>query len=137
MPGKSVIATAEVVLSGIGDSVTSALNDPNLPTLSGNDLVRKLLVSVFLIVILGVAAIYVSKKFLVKIAHSTGRKIRVDETVHLGPNKAVYLLIAGTRRFLIASSKETISFLADVTDALSDVSTEETSDVLKSRAESI
>lgn len=82
---------------------------------SGNNLAKKLLISILLIVVLGVAAIYVSKKFLPRITNASGRKIRIIETVHLAPNKAVHLLRVGTQQLLIASSKEGICFLTEVT----------------------
>ena len=82
---------------------------------SGNDLAKKLLISILLIVVLGVAAIYVSRKFLPRITNAPGRKIRIIETVHLAPNKAVHLLRVGTQQLLIASSKEGICFLTEVT----------------------
>jgi flagellar biosynthetic protein FliO len=71
--------------------------------------------SVLFLVVLGVAAIYVSKKFLPKITKLPGKEIRIAETVHLGPRKAVHLLEVGERRFLIGSTNENITRLADLT----------------------
>ena len=47
-----------------------------------------------------------------------GKKIRIIETVHLGPRRAVHLLEAGNKQLRIGSTTESITRLADVTDAL-------------------
>jgi len=94
-------------------------NDPNFSTrasdgLSTRDLFFKMMVSVLFLVALGAAAIYVSKRFLPKITNLPGKEIRIAETVHLGPRKAVHLLEVGERRFLIGSTNENITRLADL-----------------------
>jgi len=73
---------------------------------------------VLLVVVLGTAAIYILKKFGARITNLPGKKVRIIETVHLGPRRAVHLLKAGNRELLIGSTTESITKLADVTDAL-------------------
>ena len=95
-------------------------NDPNFSTRTGDkpgirELFFKMMFSVLFLVVLGVAAIYVSKRFLPKITKLPGKEIRIAETVHLGPRKAVHLLEVGERRFLIGSTNESITRLADLT----------------------
>jgi flagellar biosynthetic protein FliO len=95
-------------------------NEPNFSTRkSGKPGIRelffKMMFSVLFLVVLGVAAIYVSKRFLPKITKLPGKEIRIAETVHLGPRKAVHLLEVGERRFLIGSTNENITRLADLT----------------------
>jgi flagellar biogenesis protein FliO len=46
-----------------------------------------------------------------------GRGLAIAETVHIGPRKTVHVLQVGSRRILIASSRDEIAMLADVTDA--------------------
>ncbi len=87
---------------------------------SSRELFFKMMVSVLFLIALGAAAIYVSKRFLPKITNLPGKKIRIAETVHLGPRKAVHLLEVGERRFLIGSTNEKITRLADLTSALTD-----------------
>ena len=94
-------------------------NDPNFSTRTGDklstrELFFKMMVSVLFLVALGAAAIYVSKRFLPKITNLPGKEIRIAETVHLGPRKAVHLLEVGERRFLIGSTNENITRLADL-----------------------
>jgi len=95
-------------------------NDSNFSTRTGDkpgirELFFKMMFSVLFLVVLGVAAIYVSKRFLPKITKLPGKEIRIAETVHLGPRKAVHLLEVGERRFLIGSTNENITRLADLT----------------------
>jgi flagellar biosynthetic protein FliO len=97
-------------------------NDPNFSTRTGDkpgirELFFKMMFSVLFLVVLGVAAIYVSKRFLPKITKLPGKEIRIAETVHLGPRKAVHLLEIGNRRLLIGSTNENITRLADLTSA--------------------
>lgn len=87
---------------------------------------RAILAIVF-VVVLGVAAIYVSKKLLPQIAKMPGKEIRIIETIHLGPRKALHLLEIGNRRFLIGSTNENVTKLADITDDFVHVSTQEVS----------
>jgi len=94
-------------------------NDPNFSTRTGDkpgirELFFKMMFSVLFLVVLGVAAIYVSKRFLPKITKLPGKEIRIAETVHLGPRKAVHLLEIGNRRLLIGSTNENITRLADL-----------------------
>lgn len=86
----------------------------------------KMMAAVLLVVALGIAAIYISKKFLPKITNLSGKKIRILETVHLGQRKAVHLLQIGNQQLLIGSTSEGITALADVTDTLTDLSSQET-----------
>lgn len=108
-------------------------NDPNFADRAGDklgigDLSYKMLVSILLVVVLGAAAIYVSKKLLPRITNLAGKEIRVLETVHLGPRKAVHLLKIGNQKFLIGSTSERITKLANVTDGLTDSSMTERDD---------
>ena len=85
------------------------------------------ILAIIFVVVLGVAAIYVSKKLLPQIAKLPGKEIRIIETVHLGPRKALHLLEIGNRRFLIGSTNENVTKLADITDDFVHVSTQEVS----------
>ena len=105
-------------------------NDPNFAErpgdiTGGRELFYKMVLSVLLVVALGAAAIYVSKKLLPKITNLPGKEIRIVETVHLGPRKAVHLIEIGDRRFLIGSTNESITRLADMTDTFTDLTAQE------------
>lgn len=111
------------------DSTTSSLfaRDPNFAGKSNYGLgrwelfVRTMLAVVF-VVVLGAAAIYISRKLLPKIAARPSKEIRIVETVHLGPRKAVHLIEVANRRFLLGSTNENIRKLAEVTAGFPDLS---------------
>jgi len=105
-------------------------SDPNFPNRQGNssgnkELFYKMMLSVLLVVALGAAAIYVSRKLLPRITNLPGKEIRIVETVHIGPRKTVQLLKIGNQWLLIGSTGENITKLADVTDAMADLPTQE------------
>ena len=104
--------------------------DPNFPKNpgggSGNrELFFRMMLSVLLVIALGVVAIYISRKVLPRITNLSGKEIHIAETVNLGPRKAVHLLRIGSQWLLIGSTNENITKLADVTDALTDLSAKE------------
>jgi len=104
-------------------------NDPNFLSKradgAGNsELFFKMMLSVSLVIAMGVAAIYILKKFLPRIANMPGKEIRIIETAHLGPRKTVHLLKIGNQRLLIGSTNDRITMLADVTDSSMDFSVE-------------
>jgi flagellar biosynthetic protein FliO len=103
-------------------------NDPNFAgrsdsSLSSREMFFKLMISVLLVGGLGAAAIYTSRKLLPRITNLPGKKIRIIETVHLGPRKAIHLVEIGNQQILVGSTNENIRKLADVTDAFVDLST--------------
>ena len=102
-------------------------NDPNHSggPFDMGELFLKMMAAIVLAVVLGIAAIYLSKKFLPKITNLPGKEIRIAETVHLGPHKAVHLLEIGNRRLLIGSTNENITRLADLTSAFTELSVQE------------
>ena len=91
----------------------------------GREFSVRAIVAVLFVLALFIAAIYVSKKLLPKITNLPGKEIRIIETVHLGPRKAVHLLQIENRRFLIGSTNENITKLADLSGKLLDLSSEE------------
>jgi len=94
-------------------------NEPNLAgppnSVGTRELFIKMMVSVVLVVVLGAGAIYGSKRLAGKFANLPGKRIKIVETVHLGPRKAVHLLRIGDRCLLIGSTNDNISKLADLT----------------------
>ena len=117
-------AGAEEEMGHQGESVFG--DDPSLSDrLSYNPeggIYYRMMLAVLIVVVLGAAAIYVSRKLLPRIANLPGKEIRVAETVHLGPKKAVHLLEVGDRRFLIGSTSESVTKLADITGDSADFS---------------
>lgn len=104
--------------------------DPNLTAgannnLGSKELFFKTMFMVVVVAVLGTAAIYASKKLLPKITNLPGKEIHITETIHLGPRKTLHLLRIGSQWLLIGSTNESITKLADVTDALADVHAKE------------
>jgi len=96
-------------------------NDPNSSlgtndNLDTGDLYFRMVMMVLLVVCLGAAAMYLSKKLLPRFSNLPGKRIKVIETVHLGQRKSVHLLKIGNQEILIGSTNETITKLADITD---------------------
>ena len=111
-------------------------SDPNLSAradsnFSSGEMFFKLMLSVVLVGVLGAAAIYASRKLLPRITNLRGKKIRVVETAYLGPRKAVHIVQIGNQQFLIGSTNENVTKLADVTFAFTDLSARETDDNLE------
>lgn len=74
--------------------------------------------SILFIIVLGGIAFYLSKKFMPKLRPTSGQDINICETIHLGPNKTIHLIEVGQKKFLVGSTSENISMLADVTETL-------------------
>ena len=106
-------------------------NDPNFFGRSdynpvGGEFSVRAILAVLLVLALFVTVVYVSKKLLPKITNLPGKEIRIIETVYLGPRKAVHLLEINNRRFLIGSTNENVTKLADLSSDLMDLSAKET-----------
>ena len=84
---------------------------------STRELFYKMMLSAGLVIGLGIAAVYVSKKLLPRISNMPNKKIRVLETAHISPRKGLHLVEVGARQLLIASTNEQITMLADVTES--------------------
>jgi flagellar biosynthetic protein FliO len=97
-----------------------ASNDPNSSSSTSTgagtrELFFKMMLSVLLVVGLGAAAIYASRRLVSRITNPPGKRIKVVETAYLGPRKAVHLLRIGDRWILVGSTNENITKLAELT----------------------
>jgi len=88
----------------------------NLPKFETSELFYKMLTAVFIVIVLGIVAIYFSRKLLPRIAHIPGREIRIIETAHIGPRRSLHIIKVAHRKLLIAATNETITKLADLTE---------------------
>ena len=75
---------------------------------------HRMTLAVLIVIVLGAAAIYGSKKILPKLSHPQGRKITIVETVHLGSRKSIHLLEVAGQQVLIGSTYDRITKLADI-----------------------
>jgi flagellar biosynthetic protein FliO len=85
---------------------------------TGTGFMGPMLKSILFIIVLGGIAVYLSKKFMPKLRPTSGQDINIRETIHLGPNKTIHLIEVGDKKFLVGSTSENISMLADVTETL-------------------
>jgi len=103
------------------------LSDPNSPpspslTLGNGELFLKMMLSVGLVIGLGGAALYLSKRVLPRVTHAPGKEIHILETAYLAPRKALHLVEVGGQRLLIASTSDRVTMLAPVNEAWPDLS---------------
>ena len=129
-------AEAESTKPLFDNASTLHANSPNFPVkpidnMGNQELFFKMMLSVLLVIALGVAAIYTSKKFLPKITKLSSKEVRIIETVHLGSRRAVHLLKIGNQKILIGSTNENITKLADVPDVVTDLSSQEMDDNMR------
>ena len=112
------LTTAKGKDAGPGDLLgkdRDGLSEWGAKTTDNNDLLRKMFAAVVVVLILGGLALLVFKKVLPRIGRPAGRTIQVQETAYLGPKKTVHLLQVSDRQFLIASTRDRISLLAEIT----------------------
>ena len=72
------------------------------------------------VLVLGGVVAVVAKKVLPRIQAPGGKKVRVLETTYLGPRKTVHLLAVGGKQYLVASTRDRVSLLADVSADFAD-----------------
>ncbi len=85
---------------------------------AGPNMLWQILASVLVILVLGPVALFFAKRILPRMRISPGKKVSVLETTHIGPRKTLHILQVGSRKLLVTNTREGISLLADVTDAL-------------------
>ncbi len=89
------------------ESKTSRQDDPG-------KLLRQFATSIGLVLLLGAAAYFLSRKFGARLTMPRGRHIRVIESIALGTNRQIHLVEVGRRRILVGSSPQSIRLIADV-----------------------
>lgn len=118
------------------------LNPPAADSLSSGtadfttrELFFKTMLAVLLVAVLGFGTVFVSKRLLPKIAPTLcagpGKEIRVVETTYLGPHKAIHLVEVSSYRLLLGSTNDSITTLAHLTDAWTDLSKQELNETVR------
>jgi flagellar biogenesis protein FliO len=102
--------------SGLTWSGSDLPSSPNLH-LGNGELFLRMMLSVGLVIALGAAALYLSRKVLPRVTHASGKEIHVLETAYLGPRKALHLVEVGNQRLLIASANDSVMMLSLVNEA--------------------
>ena len=96
--------------------------DENKPvgqnTLDTSEALKKLVTSTLLIIVLGAAAVYLARRIMPKVNAAMGKELKVIESIRLGPGRQVHMIKVGSRRLLIGSAAESVTYLADVSGEL-------------------
>lgn len=74
----------------------------------------KMMLAVLIVLLLGIAVIYVSKKLTGRAINATGKEIRMLETLYLGSRKSIHLIRIGNRRIVIGCTTDRITKLAEM-----------------------
>ncbi len=120
--------------SALRDSTFSSASDlsssPSLG-LGNGELFFKMMLSVGLVLGLGGAALYLSKRVLPRVTQRDGKEIHILETACLGPRKALHLVEVGGQRLLIASTSDHVTMLTTVNEAWPDLPRAEIAEAVK------
>jgi flagellar biogenesis protein FliO len=100
-------------------------------SLGNGELFLKMMLSVGLVLGLGGAALYVSRRVLPRVTHAPGKEIHVLETACLGPRKALHLVEVGGQRLLIASTSDHVTMLTTVNEEWVDLPKAEIAEAVK------
>jgi len=90
----------------------------------------QMLAGLVVVLVLAVLALPLAKKFLPKFAAVKQRRLKLLETLHVNTKNTVHLIQVGNRVYLVASTKEGMTGLGDVTGTadLQEQSSESTPD---------
>jgi flagellar biogenesis protein FliO len=114
--GTAPAAASSPVLRDSSLSSDSALPPGPSLSLGNGELFLKMMLSVGLVLGLGGAALYLSRKVLPKVTQRSGKEIHLLETVCLGPRKALHLVEVGGQRLLIASTSDHVAMLTTLNE---------------------
>ncbi|MFA5423427.1 MAG: flagellar biosynthetic protein FliO [Phycisphaerae bacterium] len=74
----------------------------------------RMMLAILLVIILGSAAYYVSKKLGSRIVNQPNRRMKLVETLYLGSKKSLHLIKIGQREIIVATTPTAISSIADL-----------------------
>lgn len=96
------------------DSPTDKPFNPETGSDGFGSALYRMIIAVAMVILLGMAAIYASKKVMPRFSVAQGKKIKVIETIHLGSRKTIHLLEVENQQILIGSTPDRITKLADI-----------------------
>lgn len=85
----------------------------------------RMMLAVLLVLALGIAAYYASKKVSGKIVNLPNRQIKLIETLYLGSRKSLHLIKVGDKSIIIGTTPTTITRITDFDADVSDSSKKE------------
>ncbi len=98
------------------ESDTAEVADDTVPLQS--ELLRQFFYMIGFVALIGIGAWLVCRKMSGRWHSGGGRTIQLGETVRMGPRKAVHLIHVGKKTFLVGSTADRLSLLADVSDSV-------------------
>lgn len=110
--------------SPLSDSILA--RDPNFPIgadrqFNTGGIYWRMMLAVLLVLVLGIAAYYVSKKLSGKIINLPNRQIKLVETLYMGSRKALHLIKVGNKSFIIGTTPTTITRITELERDISDL----------------
>ena len=88
------------------------------------DLMRTFFYMLGFVALIGAGGWLMCRKFSLGRTGSGGQRVRISETVRMGPRKALHLIQVGNKTLLLGSAGDTLSLLADVSDSVTPVQNE-------------
>ena len=124
-PGTGPAATAATTRSSDAGGLNLRKGPARgLPTLSDSDqpgYLGRMLAYALVVLVLGAGAAVLVRKYRPRGRAAGGRKMRVVDSMFLGPRKQLLVLEVGSRKFLVASCRDSVSPIAEITDSFSEV----------------
>jgi flagellar biogenesis protein FliO len=74
----------------------------------------RMMLAVLMVLVMGVAAYYMSRRLGGRIINLPSRQIRLVETLYLGSRKALHLIKVGDRSILVATTPTAVTRIADL-----------------------
>ncbi|MGB2824348.1 MAG: flagellar biosynthetic protein FliO [Phycisphaerae bacterium] len=87
----------------------------------GGGVLSRMLAYAVVILLLGGAAVFLTKRYLPRAKSPSGRRIRVVDSVYLAPRKQLHVLEVGPQRFLVASCRDNVTMISELKPSFSEV----------------
>ncbi len=122
----SITKTATTILIATCAASAKAAQEANELNLTGagydiNKQLLKMMVAIAIVIAMGAAAVYFSKKILPKLNKKSGKKIKIIETVALGQKHTLHLIEVGEYEMLIGCSNENITKITDIVRPVTEI----------------
>jgi len=95
-----------------------------LPAFGGDDhdgFLGRMLAYVGVTLVLALGAVFLAKRYLPRMATRGGERIHVVDSAYLGPRKQVHVLEVGSQRFLVASCRDSVTMISELSRSFSEV----------------
>jgi len=87
---------------------------------SGSGIYFRMLFAIFIVAGMGVAVYWIGKRLCYNAAGSKKGRIEILETAYLAARKTLHIIRVGNKTFLIGSTNDSVSSIAEVSDSFSE-----------------